>query len=59
MRDLTKDIVKETAQGEEPVEKSSKPRVVTKKTSPTKNVEKKPADKVEEAKVRDIYLFLF
>ncbi|XP_050557488.1 uncharacterized protein LOC118262006 isoform X10 [Spodoptera frugiperda] len=51
VRDLTKDIVKEPPKEEEPVEKPAKPRVtIKKKTSPTKTVEEKPAEKVEEVK---------
>lgn len=51
VRDLTKDIVKEPPKEEESVEKPAKPRVaIKKKTSPTKTVEEKPVEKVEEVK---------
>ncbi|KAJ8732604.1 hypothetical protein PYW07_015203 [Mythimna separata] len=53
-RDLTKDIVKEPPKEDEPVDKPAKPRVVIKKkTSPTKTVEEKPAEKVEETKPQE------
>ncbi|XP_063890608.1 uncharacterized protein Nuak isoform X3 [Helicoverpa armigera] len=54
VRDLTKDIVKEPPKPEEPVEKPAKPRVaIKKKTSPTKTVEERPVEKVEEVKPQE------